>query len=101
MEDGLLSLAEQSFQDERYDAACAVFLHLLRILPTDGNDRRTRIVDLLTGALRDWGTDSDHLDHNGFQLLMKAYHEALELLPSSALLLNNLGGLLFRSGSSC
>jgi len=101
MEDGLLSLAEQSFHDDRYDAACAVFLHLLRISPTDDNGRRTRIIDLLTVALRDWGSDSDHLDHDGFQLLMKAYHEALELLPSSALLFNNLGGLLFRSDSSC
>ena len=100
MEDGLLSLAVQSLQDGRNDAACAVFLHLLRILPTDDIHRRTRIIDLLTAALRDWGSDSDQLDHSGFQLLMKAYHEAVELLPSCALLINNLGGLLFRSDSS-
>ena len=96
MEDGLLCLAEKSFQDRHYDAACAVFIHLLRILPSDDFHRRNRITDLLTVALRDWGSESDQLDSGGFDLLMKAYHETLELLPSSAQLINNLGGLLFR-----
>jgi len=95
MEDGLLRLAELSLQHTHYQAACPVFIHLLRILPTS-DQRRTRIIDLLTVALRDWGGDSDRPDHTSFQLLMKAYHETLELLPSSAVLNNNLGGLLFR-----
>ena len=96
MEDGLLSLAERSVEDQRYDAACAVFLHLLHTLPTNDIHRRTRVADLLTAALCDWGSASDRLDGSSFQLLMKAYHEALELLPTSALLANNMGGLLFR-----
>jgi len=99
MEEGLLCLAERSLQDKRYDAASAVFIHLLHSLPTHDFHRRTRITDLLTAALRDWSNESDQLDHTSFQLLMKAYHEALELLPSSAVLSNNLGGLLFRSVS--
>jgi len=101
MEDGLLCLAERSYREKRYDAACAVFLHLLRSLPTDDFSRRTRIIDLLTVALRDWSSEPDRLDENSFQLLMKAYHETLELLPSSAVLSNDLGGLLFRSDSLC
>ena len=99
MEDGLLFLAQQSLQAKRYDAACAVFIHLLHNLPDDDVTRRTRVSDLLTGALHDWGSESDELSESSFQLLMKAYHEALQLLPLSALLPNNLGGLLFRSDS--
>ena len=97
MDDGLLSLAEQSVEAKHYDTACAVFIHLLRSLPADDFPRRTRVSNLLTVALHDWGSESDRLDDCSFQLLMKAYHESLELLPSSAVLPNNLGGLLFRS----
>jgi len=102
MEKGLLSLAEQSAAGGQYDAACAVFLHLLHSFPNDGNEfqsHRTRICNLLTDALHNWGSESEHLDESSFQLLMKAYHESIELLPSSALLCNNLAGLLFRSVS--
>jgi len=99
MEDGLLFLAQQSLEAQHYDAACAVFIHLLRSLPDDDFARRTRVCDLLTGALHDWGSESDELSESCFQLLMKAYHESLQLLPSSAVLPNNLGGLLFRSVS--
>jgi len=99
MEEGLLCLAERSFHNERYDAACSVFIHLLRSLPTSDVCHRTRVTDLLTAALCQWGGEPDQLDHNSFELLMKAYHESLELLPTSAVLCNNLGGLLFRSHS--
>jgi len=99
MEEGLLCLAEQSFHDKRYDAASAVFIHLLRILPSDDVCRRTRITGLLTAALCEWGGEADELDRGSFELLMKAYHESLELLPTSAVLSNNMGGLLFRSCS--
>jgi len=97
MENGLLHLAERSFQEKRYDAACAVFIHLLRTSPTEDVCRQTRTAGLLTAALRDWGSEPDRLDDGSFQLLMKAYHEAVELLPTSAVLINDLGGLLFRS----
>jgi len=97
MEEGLLCLAEQSYHDKRYDAACAVFIHLLRVLPTVDICRRTRITDLLTAALCEWGGEADEqLDRRSSELLMKAYHESLELLPTAAVLSNNLGGLLFR-----
>jgi len=100
MEDDLLCLAERSFHDKRYDAACAVFIHLLRILPTADICRRSRIIELLTTALCEWGSESDELGHGSFELLMKAYHDSIELLPASAVLTNNLGGLLFRLDSS-
>jgi len=96
MEEGLLVLAEQCLEARHYDAACATFLHLLRRLPTDDFPRRSRISDLLVGALHDWGSEADRLNDSSFQLLMKAYHESLDVLSSSALLPNNLGGLLFR-----
>jgi len=101
MEEGLLRLAERNFNNKRYDAACSVFIHLLRVLPTSDIRRRTRITDLLTAALCEWGSEADQLDYNSFELLMKAYHESLELLPTSAVLSNNVGGLLFRSHSFC
>jgi len=101
MEEGLLCLAEQSAAAGQYDAACAVFLHLLRSFPNDSDElhHRDRICFLLISALHDWGSESDRLDESSFQLLMKAYYESIELLPSSALLYNNLAGLLFRSVS--
>jgi len=97
MEDDLLFLAERSYHEKQYDAACAVLLHLLRSSVVDYTQRGSTIAQLLTAALRDWGSEPDQLDASGFQLLMKAYHESLQLMPlSSAPLNNNLGGLLFR-----